>query len=56
MSNGPPNEATPLIISMADQPRNLKEGCLEPSKNENLLFRERILEADKFTVGSSHHN
>ena len=32
---------------------NLKEGCLEPSSDEKLLFQERILEASKFTIG--HH-
>ena len=55
----PANEATPLVIlilKLADQPRNLKEGCLETSKNEKRLFQEHILEASKFTVGSSHHN
>ena len=37
-------------------PANLKEGCLEPSSDENLLFWGLILEASKFTAGSSHHN
>ena len=33
----------------------LKESCLEPSSDKKLLIRECILEASKFTVGSSHH-
>ncbi len=33
---------------------NDRESCFRPSIDEKLLFRERILESDKFVVGLSH--